>query len=45
MAHGLDIPYIGLVTHPKIRNFCDDIGSNKYVMVNESSNVYEDIMK
>ena len=29
------IKTIGLVTHPKVRNFCDDCGSNNYVMLND----------
>lgn len=44
MAHGLGLPFIGLVTHPKIRNFCDDIGSDRYIMVNKSKNIKEDIL-
>jgi hypothetical protein len=30
-----DIRVIGLVTHPKVRRFCDDCGSDSYVMVND----------
>ena len=33
--HACGIKTIGLATHPKNRNFCDDIGSADYVMVNE----------
>lgn len=34
ISYGLGIKIISLVTHPKIRNFCDDIGDTNYIDVN-----------
>ena len=34
MSYGLGIKIISLVTHPKIKNFCDDIGDTNYIDVN-----------
>ena len=34
MSYGLGIKIISLFTHPKIKNFCDDIGDTNYIDVN-----------
>lgn len=34
ISYGLGIQIKSLVTHPKIRNFCDDIGDKNYIDVN-----------
>jgi hypothetical protein len=34
IGHNCGIRTIGLVTHPKVRNYCDDIDSTDFVMVN-----------
>lgn len=34
ISYGIGIKIISLVTHPKIRNFCDDIGDTNYIDVN-----------
>ena len=34
MSYGLGIKIISLVTHPKVKNFCDDIGNKDYIDVN-----------
>ena len=44
-AYGLGIKTISLVTHPKLRNFCDDVGDNNYIMVNEVENVCDKILE
>ncbi len=35
IGHAMGCRTLALVTHPKTRNFCDDIGSDDYVMVND----------
>lgn len=34
MSYGLGIKIISLVTHPKIRNFCDDVNNTDFIDVN-----------
>lgn len=48
MSDGLGIKLVSLVTHPKIKNYCDDIGDNNYVDVNnllEENAVYNKIIE
>jgi polysaccharide pyruvyl transferase WcaK-like protein len=39
IANGLGITIIPLVSHPKVKNFCDDIGFDKYIDINLESNI------
>jgi len=38
IGHAMGCHTLALVTHPKTKNFCDDIGSTDYVMVNDYNN-------
>jgi hypothetical protein len=42
MSHGLGIKTISLISHPKLRYFCDDINNNSFVEINDEP-VYEKI--
>lgn len=41
ISNGCGIKIISLITHPKIRNYCDDIGDTNYVDVNNLLNENE----
>ena len=43
ISYGLGIKIISLVSHPKLKNFCDDINDNNYIEINKDFNVYEKI--
>lgn len=43
ISYGLGIKIIPLVSHPKIKNFCDDINYKNYVEINKDLNVCEKI--
>lgn len=43
MAKGLGIKTISLVSHPKIRYFCDDTNDTNYIEVNDEDNIFEKI--
>ena len=42
MSYGLGIKTISLISHPKLRYFCDDINNNSFVEINDEP-VYEKI--
>jgi|688.fasta_scaffold1885212_2 hypothetical protein len=44
ISYGLNIKIIPLVSHPKIKNFCDDINFNKYIEINEENNLCNKII-
>ena len=44
IAHSLGIKIIPLVSHPKIKNFCDDINYKNYIQINKEINIYEKII-
>jgi hypothetical protein len=35
IAYGLGIQAVPLITHPKLKNFCEDMGLDRYIDVNE----------
>lgn len=39
IAYGLGIKTVSLVTHPKLKNFCDDIGSKDLIDVNAEDDI------
>jgi hypothetical protein len=43
MASGLGIKTISLVSHPKLRYFCDDINDTNFIEINTSQNIFEKI--
>ena len=48
ISNGCGIKTISLVSHPKIRNYCDDIGDNNFVEINKLTNdgeVYNKIVE
>ena len=36
ISYGLDIKIISLITHPKLKNFCDDIDDKNYIDINHN---------
>ena len=36
ISYGLDIKIISLITHPKLKNFCDDIDDKNYIDINNN---------
>lgn len=44
ISYGLGIKTIPLVSHPKVKNFCDDINYNKYIEINHEPNICEKII-
>tara|TARA_R100001510_G_C7654602_1_gene213305 strand:+ start:3312 stop:4325 length:1014 start_codon:yes stop_codon:yes gene_type:complete len=45
MSHGLGIKTISLVSHPKLRYFCDDTNNNNFIEINETHNVFDKLME
>tara|TARA_Y100001970_G_scaffold261012_1_gene343672 strand:+ start:860 stop:1888 length:1029 start_codon:yes stop_codon:yes gene_type:complete len=43
ISYGLGINIISLITHPKLKNFCEEINDNNWIDVNKTKNVYEEI--
>ena len=43
ISYGLGIKIISMVSHPKIRNFCDDVGDKNYIDINNDRNIIEKI--
>lgn len=41
MAHGLGIKTISMVSHPKLRYFCDDTNNESFIEINDEENIYE----
>ena len=44
ISHGLGIRIISMITHPKLKRFCNDIGNNNYIEVNDDD-IYAKLMK
>jgi len=44
ISYGLGIKIIPLVSHPKIKNFCDDINFNNYIEINEEKHLSNKII-
>jgi hypothetical protein len=40
MAYGVGIPTISLVSHPKLKRFCEDINNMYFVEINKTFNIY-----
>jgi len=43
MATGLGIKTISLVSHPKLRYFCDDTNDTNFIEINDEQNIFEKI--
>lgn len=43
ISYGLGIRIISLVSHPKLRHFCDDVGNSEYIDINTEYNIFEKI--
>ena len=41
ISHGLGIRTISLISHPKLKHFCDDTQNNEYIEINRQQNVCE----
>jgi hypothetical protein len=41
IAHGLGIKTISMVSHPKLKYFCEDINDSNYIEINKVENVFE----
>ena len=41
MAHGLGIDTISLVSHPKLKYFCEDTNNDKFIEINKEDNIIE----
>lgn len=40
MAHGLGIKTISMVSHPKLKYFCEDTNNKRYIEVNEEKDIF-----
>lgn len=45
ISYGLGINIISLITHPKLKNFCEEIKDDNGIIVNNVDNIYEEIIK
>lgn len=45
ISHSLNIKTISLITHPKLKYFCEDINDNKYIEVNNEINFSKKLLK
>ncbi len=45
MAYGVGIPTISLVSHPKLKRFCEDTNDDKFIEINNSTNLCKDLIK
>jgi len=45
ISHGLGINIISLVSHPKLKYFCDDIDNKKYIEINKDKDIYNFLIK
>ena len=39
ISHALGIRVVSLVSHPKLRYFCEDIGNHEFIEINQANNV------
>jgi len=45
ISHGLGINTLSLVSHPKLKYFCDDINNKNYIEINKEKNIYDYLIK
>ena len=45
MSHGLGIKTISLVSHPKLRYFCDDTNNSNFIEINETHDVFDKLIE
>mgnify|MGYP000887200974 CR=1 FL=1 len=45
ISHSLGIDIISLVSHPKLKNFCEEIQDDNFIDINNNHNIFENIVK
>jgi hypothetical protein len=45
ISYGLGINILSLVSHPKLKYFCDDINNKNYIEINKDKDIYNFLIK
>lgn len=45
MSYAVGIKTVSMISHPKLKNFCEDVKNNQYILINQQFDVYDALLK